>query len=71
MTGEPFTAINIAAINIAAINIAAINIAAIDILVLAAMACALAFVVAWAISPALRVRIERPKYRFQERLRGE
>ena len=44
---------------------------AIDILVFVAMACAVAFVIAWAVSPALRVRIERPKYRFQERLRGE
>jgi hypothetical protein len=44
---------------------------AIDVLVFSAIVCALAFTLAWALSPALRKRIERPKYRFQERLRGE
>jgi hypothetical protein len=44
---------------------------AIDLLVFAATICALAFTLVWALSPALRKRIERPKYRFQERLRGQ
>lgn len=39
-----------------------------DAVVLAAVIAAAAFVIAWALSPALRIRIERPKYRFQERL---
>jgi len=42
---------------------------AFDIVVLAALLGAAAFVIAWVISPALRIRIERPKYRFQERLK--
>jgi hypothetical protein len=42
---------------------------AFDAVVLIAVICAIAFVVAWAVSPALRVRVERPKYRFQERLK--
>ena len=41
------------------------------VLVFGASACALAFIIAWAVSPALRARIERPKHRFQERLRDE
>jgi hypothetical protein len=44
---------------------------AFDVVVLIALICAVAFVVTWAWSPALRVRIERPKYRFQERLKHE
>jgi uncharacterized membrane protein YciS (DUF1049 family) len=42
---------------------------AFDVVVLIAVICAVAFVVAWAVSPALRARIERPKFRFQERLK--
>jgi hypothetical protein len=42
---------------------------AMDAVVLVALICAVVFVVAWAVSPALRVRIERPKYSFQKRLR--
>lgn len=44
---------------------------AFDIVVLIALICAVIFVVAWALSPALRGRIERPKYRFQDRLESE
>ncbi len=43
----------------------------IDIVVILVVACAAFFVIAWAVSPGLRVRIERPKYRFQERLGDE
>jgi hypothetical protein len=43
---------------------------AFDAVVLIAVICAVAFVVAWAVSPSLRIRIERPKYRFQERLKN-
>jgi hypothetical protein len=35
-----------------------------DLIVLASGAFALAFTIAWALSPALRRWIERPKYRF-------
>jgi hypothetical protein len=42
---------------------------AFDIVVFTALICAVAFVVAWVLSPSLRVRIERPKYRFQELLK--
>lgn len=46
------------------------SLGALDAVVLAALLCAIVFVIAWAVSPALRARIERPKYRFQERLRS-
>ena len=35
-----------------------------DIIVLASVAASVAFVVAWALLPALRAWIERPKYHF-------
>jgi hypothetical protein len=40
-----------------------------DLIVLASTVLALMFVTAWAVSPRLRARIERPKYRFQDALR--
>jgi hypothetical protein len=40
-----------------------------DLIVAASTVLALMFVVAWAVSPRLRTRIERPKYRFQDSLR--
>jgi hypothetical protein len=43
----------------------------IDILVFTALAAALAFTIAWAISPRLRRWIEQPKFTFQARLKGE
>ena len=42
---------------------------AMDAVVGVAIALALAFVVAWLVSPKLRVRLEEPKFRFQERLK--
>jgi hypothetical protein len=41
---------------------------AFDVVVLIALIGCTAFVLAWAMSPALRARIERPKYIFQKRL---
>ena len=41
-----------------------------DIVVFFAFALALAFVLAWCVSPALRNWIERPKYRFQKNLQS-
>ena len=43
----------------------------IDILVFTALAAALAFTIAWALSPRLRRWIEQPKFTFQARLNGE
>jgi hypothetical protein len=40
-----------------------------DLIVVASTVLALMFVTAWAVSPRLRARIERPKYRFQDALR--
>lgn len=40
-----------------------------DVVVFAALGFAGAFTVAWALSPALRDWIERPKYSFQAKLR--
>ena len=37
-----------------------------DLIVLASVALAAAFVVAWLVSPGLRAWIERPKHRFQD-----
>lgn len=39
-----------------------------DLIVYASGALALLFVAAWAVSPQLRARIERPKFRFQDAL---
>jgi hypothetical protein len=41
-----------------------------DLIVFAAMAFAVIFTVAWAVSPGLREWIERPKFRFQESVRS-
>jgi hypothetical protein len=41
-----------------------------DVVVFVALGFSAAFTVAWALSPALREWIERPKYRFQENLRN-
>lgn len=41
-----------------------------DLIVLASVALTMAFVTAWAVSPSLRRRIERPKHRFLEDVRG-
>ena len=41
-----------------------------DVVVFVALGFSAAFTVAWALSPALREWIERPKYRFQESLRA-
>jgi hypothetical protein len=46
------------------------SIGAMDIVVLLALALAIGFFVVWSLSPALRNRIERPKYRFQQNLRS-
>jgi hypothetical protein len=43
----------------------------IDILVFTALAAALAFTIAWALSPRLRRWVEQPKFSFQARLKGE
>ena len=40
-----------------------------DLIVYTAIALAAAFCLAWIAHPAWRARIERPKHRFQERLR--
>ena len=40
-----------------------------DIIVLASAAASVAFVVAWALRPALRAWIERPKYHFLDAAR--
>lgn len=40
-----------------------------DLIVYSAGALTLAFVLAWAVSPALRAWIERPKYQFLENVR--
>ena len=42
------------------------SLSAMDAIVLVAVAIALLFFLAWALSPRLRVWIEQPKYRFQE-----
>ncbi len=47
------------------------TIGAMDVAVFTAMAFALLFTIAWAVSPRLREWIERPKYRFQENLKRE
>ncbi len=41
-----------------------------DLIVWASVAFAVAFVAAWAASPALRAWIERPKHRFLRHRRG-
>ena len=41
-----------------------------DLVVLIAVLCALVFVAAWIVSPALRAWIERPKYRFLADIEG-
>lgn len=41
-----------------------------DLVVWASVAFAVVFVAAWAASPALRARIERPKHRFLEAAQG-
>ena len=41
-----------------------------DLIVWASVAFAIVFVVAWAVSPALRAWIERPKYRFIDAVQG-
>jgi hypothetical protein len=40
-----------------------------DLLVFGAVAFAVLFTIAWALSPKLREWIEQPKFRFQENLR--
>jgi hypothetical protein len=42
-----------------------------NFVVFAALLLTAAFVAVWIVSPALRTRIERPKYRFQERLQKD
>ena len=39
-----------------------------NLIVGASIGLAVAFIVAWAVSPRLRAWIERPKYRFQDAL---
>lgn len=39
-----------------------------NIIVMASLVFALVFVVAWCVSPALRRRVERPKYHFLARV---
>jgi hypothetical protein len=46
------------------------SVGAMDVVVLLALALAIGFVVAWSLSAALRSRIERPKYRFQQNLQN-
>jgi len=46
------------------------SITTMDVIVFLALGFAIAFVVAWIASPALRAWIERPKYRFQKNLRS-
>ena len=41
-----------------------------DAIVLTAIVCAAAFIVAWLLRPNLRAWIERPKYRFQANVRS-
>lgn len=41
-----------------------------DLVVLASVAFAVAFVVAWLVSPRLRAWIERPKHRFHDAVQG-
>jgi hypothetical protein len=41
-----------------------------DAIVLTAIVCATAFLVAWLLRPDLRAWIERPKYRFQANVRS-
>ncbi len=47
-----------------------ISVTGMDWIVLTALLLSLAFVAAWILSPALRARIERPKYRFLADVRG-
>jgi len=42
----------------------------IDAIVITAILCAAAFVIAWLLRPDLRAWIERPKYRFQANVRS-
>lgn len=42
-----------------------------DVLVYVVLALTGGFVVAWAVSPALRARIEAPKHRFIEQIRRD
>ena len=41
-----------------------------DLIVLASVMFTVAFIVAWAMSPALRAWVERPKHRFHDLSRG-
>jgi hypothetical protein len=41
-----------------------------DLVVFAAIAFSLIFAVAWAVSPALRQWVEKPKYQFQKNVEG-
>lgn len=41
-----------------------------DLIVWSTVGLTLAFVTAWALSPALRARIERPKHQFLDAVRG-
>jgi len=41
-----------------------------DVIVLAAVVFCMVFVVVWAVSPNLRIWIERPKYRFLAEAEG-
>lgn len=41
-----------------------------DLIVLASVAFAVAFFVAWLVSPRLRAWIERPKHRFHDAVQG-
>ena len=41
-----------------------------NVIVFASLALALVFVAAWIIRPELRTWIERPKYQFQDAVRG-
>jgi len=50
-------------------NMNAPGITAMDVIVFLAMAFAIVFTLAWAVSPRLRAWIEQPKYRFQRNVR--
>ena len=41
-----------------------------DLIVLASVLFTASFIAAWAVSPALRAWIERPKHRFHDQTRG-
>jgi len=41
-----------------------------NLIVLASLALAVAFVIAWLVLPDLRAWIERPKYEFQDAVQG-